>query len=135
MSEQVTVEHWIYSILAADSTLHGYVADRIFSHVAPNDATMPYVVMVKSSGNDVRAVDVRIMTGFSYIVKAVGMGASFVALENIANRLDTLLERKSGVVAGGIVLSCIRENPFSEVEIQDGVQYRHLGGIYRINAQ
>ncbi len=42
------------------------------------------------------------------------------------------LHDKEGTVAGGTIYECLRERAFSLVEDVEGVQYRHLGGFYRI---
>jgi len=49
--------------------------------------------------------------------------------------VDAVLHGASGTATDGTVIACVRERAFEMVEMTDGVQYRHLGGIYRVLAQ
>jgi hypothetical protein len=68
-------------------------------------------------------------------VKAVAQTATWNDVESIAERIDTLLQQPHTVItrARGS-LTCIRESIISYPEVNDGVQYRHLGAIWRIRA-
>lgn len=136
MIETLRVDQWLYERLSGDTTLSNLVGGRIYAYLAPQDATLPFVLYSHQAGHDVRGVGpARIMTSLVYQVKAVGQGGSFGPLKAIADRLDTLLQGASGSVVDGTVLMCVREQPIEYVEIEDGVQYRHLGGLWRIIAQ
>lgn len=136
MIETIRVDQWLYERLSGDSTLSGLVGGRIYSYLAPQDAALPFVVFSHQAGHDVRGVGpARIMTSLVYQVKAVGQGHSFQQLKAIADRLDALLQGASGSVVDGTVLMCVREQPVEYVETDDGIQYRHLGGMWRIIAQ
>jgi hypothetical protein len=137
--ETVVAETWLYSVLTTDATLTGLigVGEKVHAFVAPKGTPPPFVVYQYQGGNDVRGVGpVRIMTGLLYVVKAVTRSKSFSDLKPIAERINVLLHAQHGEAAGGRVVSCVREQPFKLVETSDGgVPFRHLGGIYRINAQ
>ena len=136
MIETLRVDQWLYQLLSGDSTLSGLVGGRIYGYLAPQDAALPHVVYSHQAGHDVRGVGpVRIMVSLVYQVKAVGQGGSFAGLKAIADRLDQLLQGASGSVVDGRVLMCVREQPVEYVEVDSGVQYRHLGGLWRIIAQ
>lgn len=136
MSETTTVETWLYSVLSNDVTLSGLVGGRIYGYVAPEGATFPLVIYQFQGGRDVAGVGAtRIMTSGVWVVKGVDCETSFTALKAIADRIDALLHKSSGSVADGQVLACVREEPFSLVEVIDSVQYRHLGGMYRVLVQ
>lgn len=136
MIETLRVDQWLYERLSGDTTLSNLVGGRIYSYLAPQDAVLPFVLFSHQAGHDVRGVGpARIMTSLVYQVKAVGQGHSFGPLKAIADRLDTLLQGASGSVVDGTVLMCVREQPVEYVETDDGVQYRHLGGLWRIIAQ
>jgi len=123
----------MYGVLAGDATLHALVADRIYSEVAPADATFPVVVFQWMSGHDVRGVGpTRIMDDLLYLVKAIGQTKAFTDIETIANRVDVLLHAQSGAPTGGTVYGCVREEPFKLAEDDEGISYRHLGGSYRL---
>lgn len=136
MAELITAERWLTSILTNDGTLAGYVGGRVYGHIVPSDASFPYIWFTHQASSDVQGVGPhRIMVSALYTVRAVAVATSFASLEAIANRIDGVLQAASGAVVGGIVLACVRERPFVLVEPSQGVQYRQLGGIYRIWAQ
>jgi len=136
MIETLRVDQWLYTVLSGDPTLKSLVGQRIYGYVAPEDAALPYVVYSHQAGHDVQGVGpARIMANLIYQVKAIGSGSSFVPLRAIADRIDALLQGASGGAVDGRVLMCIREQPIEYVEIDDGIQYRHVGGIYRLWVQ
>jgi len=136
MLETVRVEQWLYRVLSQDMTLGDMVGGRIYAYVAPQDAPFPFILISHQAGHDVRGVGpARVMVSLVYQVKVVGQGGSFAPLQPIADRIDALLQGASGAVVDGQVLMCVREQPVAYVEVDDGVQYRHLGGLYRIIAQ
>jgi len=136
MSELDAIDRWLLAVLSGDGTLTGLVSTRIYDTLAPQGATMPYVVYQNQAGHDVRGVGPsRIMADVLYVVKAVCEGTSFTPVRAIADRIDTLLQGASGSNVDGTVLACVRESPFSMIETTDGKQYRWRGGVYRLWAQ
>lgn len=134
--EPLWVDQWLYGLLTGDPTLAGLVGGRVYGYVAPEGAALPFVVYSHQAGSDVRGNGpTRFMASLLYQVKAVGAGASFQPLKAIADRLDALLQGASGTVADGRVLVCVREQPIAYVEIDNGIIYRHAGGLWRIHAQ
>jgi len=138
--ETVWVAEWVYGLLAADTALTALVGARIYSAAAPAKAAMPYVLYSLQAGRDVLGVGTtRVVTHLTLLVKAVGEGQSFRALQPIADRIDADLNGASGSVTGDAgpgaeILSCVRTAPVAYPEIQEGKQYRHLGGLYQIVA-
>ena len=53
----------------------------------------------------------------------------------LADRIDELLHGVRGSIPGLSVLSCVREAPVAYAEIENGIQYRHLGGLYRLQVR
>ena len=136
MAETLVAEQWLYSVLAADSQLAAIVGTRIYAYVAPQGATMPFVVYQNQAGRDVRGVGpLRLMANMLYVVKVVAQTNTFGTLETAANRIDAVLQAASGSNVRGTVIACVREQPFSLVESLETGQYRHLGGIYRLWAK
>ena len=136
MAETLVAEQWLYSVLAADSQLAAIVGTRIYAYVAPQGATMPFVVYQNQAGRDVRGVGpLRLMANLLYVVKVVAQTNSFATLETAANRIDVVLQAASGTNVRGTVIACVREQPFSLVESTNEGQFRHLGGIYRLWAK
>lgn len=136
MIEVAWVDEWLYGVLVNDAQLSALVGGRIFSYVAPLTATTPFVVFNHQAGTDVRGVGtVRVMTSLVYQVKVVGQGESVRSLKPIADRIDALLHGASGSVADGTVLTCVREQQVAYAEVDEGVRYNHLGGLWRILAR
>lgn len=132
MTQPTASESWLYAVLSGDADLALLVGDRIFDGVGRPDAAYPFVVFQFQGGHDVAGVSaIRLMSQELYLVKAVGRGASYAALKPIAKRIDELLHRQRGVTADGTVWSCVREQPFKNVYIEDRIQHRQLGGLYR----
>lgn len=133
MSEIITADEWLYATLSGDATLIAAVGTRIYGHVAPNSATFPLIIFAPvDNPTDLMVVNAkRVWSDGTWQVKVVSETQSLAGLEAIADRIDTLLHRQSG---SGVV-ACVRQGPLSYIEIVDGVQYRHLGGLYRIQVQ
>lgn len=135
MTETLTIAEWLYGRLVADPQLAALVGDRVFSYVAPAGSTYPLVLFSLQGGHDVSALGAaRVMMSCTVLVKAVDKGSTFARLRPIASRLDQLLQGASGQVWSGSVLMCVREQPIEYVEVDDGVEWRHLGGLYRVVA-
>jgi hypothetical protein len=135
-------EQWLQEVLAGDTGLVALLPKypganpSIYGYVAPDNAPYPVVIYSYHSGSDVYGSGTaRIMSHLVYQVKAVGEGASFSTLGPIADRIDELLHGALGGVTGLSVLSCIREAPVAYAEIENGIQYRHLGGLYRLQVR
>lgn len=133
MIETARVEEWLYTLLSGDATLSAIVGSRVYGYVAPAGTTSPWVVFNYQSGHDVRGMGpARIMVSAQYQVKAVGQYDGFGMLKSVADRIDALMQGASGSVVDGQVLACVRQSPVAYVEVSDGMQYRHLGGLYWI---
>ena len=131
-AETLIIEGWLDSRLQLDLVLAELVGDRIYGHLAPPEAAHPLVVFTAQGPRDIRGVGTaRIMIDALYQVKGIDRGRSFAPLEPIARRLDELLHGASGATDAGWVLGCVREEPISYSEVDDGTEYRHLGGLYR----
>lgn len=137
MIETVEIaEKWLYSVLSGDAALAGLVSDRISGTLSPELLDTPYVTFLMQASRDVSAVNgIRISTDNLYIVKGVAQTSTWDDLIPIANRIDALVHRTGGVVSfGGGSLTSTREMTFQQAEVDSGLQYRHLGGIFRIRA-
>lgn len=134
--ELLAAREWLYARLAADTALTAVVGSRIYADVGPENATYPLVMVIElSPGNDLRVVGTaRIWAAPLFLVKGVSQAASFGGnLKTIATRIDAVLHGASGPATSGQVWACVREQPFSLAETAPGgVQYRHLGGLYRV---
>ena len=138
MSDELTrAETWLTATLLASAPLTALVGQRVYSHFAEPGCAFPYVVFVYLGGRDVRGhASNRIMHSGLWLVKATINKPSFADVKPVADAIDVALHAAAGSVAGGgTVLSSVREQPFSLVDMEDGVQYRSLGGQFRILTQ
>jgi hypothetical protein len=135
---------WLYSLLHGDAQLtamlgkHPDSGECIYDALAPEGAALPYVVyQLQSPGVDTIAVGtIRIAANPLYVVRGVS-ASSFVEAGAIAARVDELLHGTRGQSAGGVVLTCYREQPLKlPPEVTAGkVTHYHQGGVYRIRAR
>jgi len=111
---------------------------RVAIDTAPQGTPFPYVLAGNLSAQDVSKVGaIRVMVECVYVVRGVIAGQVYSpALAAIADRIDALIHRQSGAIAGGgSIVASYREQVFRLPEVTSGVQYRHLGGQYRLLVQ
>lgn len=137
MAEIVTAETWLYTKLHGDSTLLALCTGGVFTWPVPATYSQPYVLYQMQSGMDIRGNGpTRIGVNGLWLVRAVFEALTYTGnLLSAANRIDVLLHAASGTATGGVVWACVREQPFQLVEVADGRQFRHLGGLYRLWVQ
>lgn len=140
MNELTIVDKFLYSVLGADAQLASVIGAKIYTDMAPRQATFPFVVFqLYTPRQDTRAINsakIRVWSEIDYLIRGVDKTESYASLELIANRIDEVIDGRTGVsVPGGVVETCLRRFPFRYQEIQDGVQIRHMGGVYRFNAK
>lgn len=137
MSESMTAARWIYSTLAADATITAAVTNKIFDNEAPQGVTTPYIIFQQyvPSRSSLGLGAVRIKENVQYVVKLVQVTNSYSAMEAVADRIDELLHAKQTTIASGVILSCVRLNEIKYAEPDEGVVFRHLGGIYALEVQ
>lgn len=130
---------WIYQTLAADAALNALVGDRISGTLSNELPDTPYVTFLCQSTLDVIGTGgIRISTDNLYEVKAVAQTASWDDVRPIARRIFALLDRPGQTMAvedtgnGSGSLTCIRDHIIQYPEVDDGLQYRHLGAMFRI---
>lgn len=130
MNEVPRAERFVYDRLVAADV----ASDRVYSGTAPAGATAPYVVIqVQSPGDDLYTVGAfRVWADPLFIVKAVAPTRSWGTLTAVADAIDAALHSTDGSVTGGTIYECVRERPFSLIETANGVEFRHLGGFYRV---
>ncbi|HEV8639448.1 MAG TPA: hypothetical protein VG370_35005 [Chloroflexota bacterium] len=133
MLEPYRADQFIFAALNAPPA----VADgRIYQGVAPEGAALPFVVFQMLAGTDLAQLGAfRVWANLLYLIKATGQGSSFAALAPLADAIDARLHRASGTTADGRVLTCVREEAHTMVEVTDGRQWRHAGGVFRLLVQ
>lgn len=132
MNEIILVYEWLYTILSANSTITSTVSTRIYDGVAPQGTSFPYIVFNWQGGVDKSAVgSLRVFTNGLFQVKVITNEETYTTISPVADKIDQLLHRAKGVVSSNNIESS-REFPLAIIEKKDGLQYRHMGGIYRI---
>lgn len=139
--ETTRVDQWLTTTLKTDSTLAAFLAqgaNGVHADEVPPRGTFPAVVHQFQGGADVRgAGPLRIMISGLWIVKAIAETRNYLDVKAIADRIDVLLQAKSGTADGGYIFACVRESPFRMAEHDQlgNRDFRHLGGAYRCIAQ
>jgi len=132
---------WLYTKLNADSAITTITgAGGIYDSLAPQGATWPNIVFQQQAPHDVltAAGNERVMTSDLWLVRGIARQESYAGvLGTLADRIDANLHRAAGGAAGadGVVFTAVRLETFRSTEDDDGVQYRHLGGLFRIYTQ
>jgi hypothetical protein len=136
-NESGTAARWIVQTLKADATIVAAVGAKVFDTQAPQGTVAPYILVEEYRSNDIMGVGpIRFKADLQYIVKYVKQTQSFVEMEPVAERIDALLHVGSGAPSGGgTILACQRVRTLKYSEPDEGLEYRHLGGIYFLQVQ
>jgi hypothetical protein len=129
------IDQWLYETLTGDVTVAAAVGSRVYADVAPAGATYPCVVFSSMAPLDINGAGAtRIATKDLYLVRVIGKGGGFAAIDGAANAVDSLLKKAYEELTGGVILSCLRDKPFqrSEVDSESGATFYSRGGLYRI---
>jgi len=132
------IEAWLTQRLGGDATLAALAPGGVHAEINVAEAAFPYVVFELQKPEDVLTLNARrVMTQAVYLVRAIGRDCGAADLQAAADRIDALLGwyRAEGLLTGGGVRGCYREAPFKLIELEGGVVYPHLGGLYRIIVQ
>lgn len=137
MAETARARAFIATTLKNDATLLGLfpqVAARIFDRPAPQGTAYPLIRMeILSGGNDLIVLGgARVWSSPLILVYVATDKPSTGAIEEIADRMDTLLHRAGGTVTRGVIWDCIRERPFDGPDTSTVPSVSRLGGEYRI---
>lgn len=138
-AEQVMIEEWVESTLKnhlAFDTISAGLSQRVFDGLAPRGAKYPFIVwQAQSPPRDIRGVGPHtIMVDAVYIVKAVAQAKSYMPLKDVAHQINEALVQTGVNVEGGYMLSIARERQHSQATIEEGTEFRHLGGVYQVQA-
>lgn len=143
MGELTACGQYIVQQLSAQPALSGISA---WSEQVPEAAAgqaaqgqivaFPCVLFSLLSGRDtVGAGGGRLLTRPIYLIRAVGVGDSFAALQPLADAIDAALQGNSvnpPVTVGGMtVRGAVRESARQYSDDDAGVRYNHLGGEYQ----
>lgn len=149
----LAVDTWLTQILTGDATLAQLVANAwaaqqvppvtppttpaylwVWSDLASQGTPYPHIVFnTQAAKNTLGVGAVRILTDPLYTIKVIGRNSSYAELQPIVERMDTLLESALNAVVNGIAIRrCYQEEAIKYPEVDEGVRYNHIGGMYRI---
>ncbi len=130
------VDPWLYATFSGDPTLTAIVGNRITNGAALGALATPLLTWDMNSSRDITTAEGAVLWNESlFEIKAVGHGGSFAVPTRVARRVQELIGMATNVkTAQGGVITCRRERVIRYPELDDNVQYRHVGGIYRITA-
>lgn len=140
MQEDLHTGEWIVATLEGDTGPGGlfdparvYKLSGVYRDLIPPDKKLPAIRFHLQNPLDLRVVNQeRILVRLEWLVVLVNEGLRITPLVSLADRLDTILHKAQGETNGVLVQECTRLEPFHLLEPDDsGVQYRHVGGIYR----
>ncbi len=131
------VDPWLALLLGASAELAALVGDRISGTLSTVPLATPYVHFEMQSTRDVitGSGGDRIDTDNLYLVKVVDQTGSWDDMLPAFRIIDALFDRPYEVIdVPGGCLSSVRNNLIQYPEVDQGIQYRHLGAVYRIRA-
>ncbi len=129
------VDPWLFATLKGDATINAAVGGRITNGGALGPEATPFITWYMNASRDIQTAQGHSLWNESlFEVKVVGQGGSFAPIASIAARMNDLLVATTNVQTTRGVITCRRDRVIRYVELDDNVQYRHLGAIYRITA-
>lgn len=141
--EGLTVARWVYGTLTTDPTLQGLlggpqgILQRVKEGQYDGQADT-WVVFTLLEPQDVKGVGlIHVMARVQFQIKVVGKGASYTPLVPIYQRAHELLEGRTNQepALGGLILTAERVSGVQYPERANGIEYRHLGGLYETLTQ
>jgi hypothetical protein len=131
-TELYTAEKYIKSTLSDDSALQALIAQRVYGEGYKNPV-YPCARFKLMSSRDTNGVcGYRAATNALYLIEAIVENASFADADPIVERIDELMQSTRVETEDGRIFTCIREEPYQDVEVYEGTTFHHRGGLYRI---
>jgi hypothetical protein len=128
----------IFARLAGDATLTGLLAapGNIFHSIGPQTAAFPLIVFNQAAGTRILQFAGAHVQNDVWQVKAICRGSSATPAEDIAARVDVLLDNAVLAITGRDHLYLRNESAIPTYPEQDGAEsYWHCGSLYRLFTQ
>lgn len=141
--EGITLATWLYQTLTADPDLQDQaggapdLAKRVVDGVYPGEAPW-HISFTILEPVDVKVVGlIQVMAAVQAQVKVVGRTTSYGLIVPVYRRVHQILEGRTVPqdVAAGAVLQFGRVSGIQFPESTNGIEYRHLGGLYEALTQ
>lgn len=135
MDDTSRVAAYLHRVMVEDEEMAELVEDRVFDGISPTPRIPPMVVFQQQT--PLRSVSTgvgryKVMATGLYVIRGIVQGASFTPAVPIADRISELFDKVVAGVQDGITLDMAREEDFKMLDVDEGVQYRHLGGMFRV---
>lgn len=131
--ELSAAEVYFATVLKGDPTLKSLGVLNVYTEQAPNDSKSPYILTSMLGAADITTQNgIRIMATAIYNIRVIDRVRNYSSLRPIADQIDALLHRSTGVALGHTIEACVREAPYSFVQNKGDFEWRHLGGRYRV---
>ena len=131
------IDPWLYSTFSGDSTLAAVIGTRIINTLSAQKFATPYVAWDVASTRSIRGVGGTLLDTDSLVnIKAVTNESGFGQAAAIAARIRALIDKVAVTITLPFPasLTCYWDTEIRYAEPVEGVEYRHLGGAYRIRA-
>lgn len=127
------VEAWAGPRLSSDATLQSLAPGGVYSGQASEGAGWPYVVLGEWNARAVSNINGDlVISHVEFEVIAISKGDdSFIPVENILQRVYTLLHQQRGSGNGGEVYSCVQDSSDRDAYSTNDVIYRVQSDHYR----
>lgn len=128
------IESALYSTLTGASGLTALLSGTaaVYNEIAPQGATMPYVVFGKQSNTPRYALASLAYENALYLVKGVTEGHSPAVAGSVDVQIRSALEDQALTVSGYKHMVTRRDSDVSYAEVVDGKVFRHRGALFRI---
>lgn len=121
--------------VSAVTTLLGSGSASLVHGVAPPTAAYPLCVFHKQSGVTTNRFGGEAFKNHLWLVKGVAKAGSSSAAEDIDKAANDLLHFGDLTITGADDMYLARESDIEYVETDGDIQYRHVGGLYRLCVQ
>jgi uncharacterized protein DUF3168 len=129
------IERALNTLLGADATLLALATGGVFIDPVPPGAMRPMVVVaVQAPQADTYTLRLRVEEVTDYQIKSITDSTSKVLGQQIAERVDQLLNDANPALEAGWQVMSIRRRlavDYAEVPTATDQPIRHIGGIYR----
>lgn len=133
MNEYPRAQRWLYQTLTVPP-IPG--VGTVSEHPAPQGAPRPWLTYQLQAPDDLMVVgEDRVWAAMLMLVTVGNQTESTRSLMAIADEIDRRLHGSDGIAEDGRIISSVRQTVFHADDLQDGVPYRRLGGIYELLVQ
>lgn len=134
-NKQVRVALYTKLNVASVTSLLATGSASIYHGVAPQNSAFPLLVFSKQSGTEVDRMGGEAYRTTLWTIKAIARGTSSSTAEDIDKAVFDLLHFGTLTITGADTMFMARESDVEFVETSGDVQYRHVGGVYRVAYQ